>query len=87
MGVGALNCGASESTTVALRSASKRAVAIALEAAVLSTRNLASSLSMRQLSDSVAAIEASLRIDLIGRTNPTGTDATISRSPVFELSR
>jgi outer membrane protein OmpA-like peptidoglycan-associated protein len=31
---------------------------------------------MRQLSDSVAAMGASLRIDLVGRTDPTGTDAT-----------
>ena len=31
---------------------------------------------MRQLSDSAAAIGASLRIDLVGRTDPTGTDAT-----------
>jgi outer membrane protein OmpA-like peptidoglycan-associated protein len=31
---------------------------------------------MRQLSDSVAAIGASLRIDLVGRTDPSGTDET-----------
>ena len=31
---------------------------------------------VRQLSDSVAAIGASLRVDLVGRTDPTGTDAT-----------
>jgi OOP family OmpA-OmpF porin len=31
---------------------------------------------MRQLSDSVTAIGASLRVDLVGRTDPTGTDAT-----------
>ena len=31
---------------------------------------------MRLLSDSAAAIGASLRIDLVGRTDPTGTDAT-----------
>lgn len=34
------------------------------------------SATMRQLSDSVAAIRASLRVDLVGRTDPTGTDAT-----------
>jgi len=32
--------------------------------------------SMRRLSDSVAAIGASTRVDLVGRTDPTGTDAT-----------
>ena len=31
---------------------------------------------MRQLSDSVAAAGASLRVDLVGRTDPTGSDAT-----------
>jgi OOP family OmpA-OmpF porin len=31
---------------------------------------------VRQLSDSVAAIGAALRVDLVGRTDPTGTDAT-----------
>jgi OOP family OmpA-OmpF porin len=31
---------------------------------------------MRQLSDSVSAIGSTLRIDLVGRTDPTGTDAT-----------
>ena len=32
--------------------------------------------SMRRLADSVAAIGASVRVDLVGRTDPTGTDAT-----------
>ncbi|HEU4723062.1 MAG TPA: OmpA family protein [Gemmatimonadaceae bacterium] len=32
--------------------------------------------SMRRLSDSVAAIDATVRVDLVGRTDPTGTDAT-----------
>lgn len=31
---------------------------------------------LRELSDSVAAIGASVRVDLVGRTDPTGTDAT-----------
>jgi len=31
---------------------------------------------MRQLFDSVAAIGASLRVDLVGRTDPSGTDET-----------
>ena len=31
---------------------------------------------VRQLSDSVAAIGAAVRVDLVGRTDPTGTDAT-----------
>jgi outer membrane protein OmpA-like peptidoglycan-associated protein len=31
---------------------------------------------MRQLSDSVVAAGASLRVELVGRTDPTGTDAT-----------
>ena len=31
---------------------------------------------LRELSDGVAAIGASLRVDLVGRTDPTGTDAT-----------
>jgi outer membrane protein OmpA-like peptidoglycan-associated protein len=31
---------------------------------------------MRELSDSVSAIASTLRIDLVGRTDPTGTDAT-----------
>jgi outer membrane protein OmpA-like peptidoglycan-associated protein len=31
---------------------------------------------LRQLSDSVGGIGASLRVDLVGRTDPTGTDAT-----------
>lgn len=31
---------------------------------------------LRQLSDSVAAIGASVRVELVGRTDPTGTDAT-----------
>jgi outer membrane protein OmpA-like peptidoglycan-associated protein len=43
------------------------------EAEVADVRVLAAT--MRQLSDSVAAIGASLRIDLLGRTDPTGTDA------------
>ena len=32
--------------------------------------------SMRRLSDSAAAVGASVRVDLVGRTDPTGTDAT-----------
>jgi OOP family OmpA-OmpF porin len=32
--------------------------------------------SMRRLADSLAAIGASVRVDLVGRTDPTGTDAT-----------
>ncbi|HET9011565.1 MAG TPA: OmpA family protein, partial [Gemmatimonadaceae bacterium] len=32
--------------------------------------------SMRRLADSAAAIDASVRVDLVGRTDPTGTDAT-----------
>ena len=32
--------------------------------------------SMRRLADSLAAIDASVRVDLVGRTDPTGTDAT-----------
>jgi outer membrane protein OmpA-like peptidoglycan-associated protein len=32
--------------------------------------------SVRRLTDSAAAIDASVRIDLVGRTDPTGTDAT-----------
>ena len=31
---------------------------------------------MRQLFDSVAAVGASLRVDLVGRTDPAGTDET-----------
>lgn len=31
---------------------------------------------MRRMADSVAAIGASVRVDLVGRTDPTGTDAT-----------
>ena len=32
--------------------------------------------SMRRMADSVAAIDASMRVELVGRTDPTGTDAT-----------
>ena len=32
--------------------------------------------SVRRLADSVAAVGASVRVDLVGRTDPTGTDAT-----------
>ena len=32
--------------------------------------------SMRRLTDSAAVIDASVRVDLVGRTDPTGTDAT-----------
>jgi outer membrane protein OmpA-like peptidoglycan-associated protein len=32
--------------------------------------------SMRRMADSAAAIGASVRVDLVGRTDPTGTDAT-----------
>jgi OOP family OmpA-OmpF porin len=32
--------------------------------------------SMRRMADSAAAIDASVRVDLVGRTDPTGTDAT-----------
>ena len=47
---------------------------VVTDAEVKDVRVLAST--MRWLSDSVAAIGASLRVDLVGRTDPTGTDAT-----------
>ena len=43
---------------------------------VTDARVRALAMDVRRLSDSVAAIGASLRIDLVGRTDPTGTDAT-----------
>jgi len=47
---------------------------IVTDAEVADVRAL--SVIMRQLSDSVTAIGASLRVDLVGRTDPTGSDAT-----------
>jgi OOP family OmpA-OmpF porin len=44
------------------------------EAEAAKLRGLAAS--MRRLADSVAAIGASVRVELVGRTDPTGTDAT-----------
>ena len=44
------------------------------DAEVAEVRVLAAA--MRELSDSVSAIGSTLRIDLVGRTDPTGTDAT-----------
>ena len=44
------------------------------DAEVADVRALAAT--MRQLSDSVTAIGAAARVDLVGRTDPTGTDAT-----------
>jgi outer membrane protein OmpA-like peptidoglycan-associated protein len=44
------------------------------EAQAANVRALAES--MRRMSDSAAAIGASVRVDMVGRTDPTGTDAT-----------
>ncbi len=47
---------------------------IVTNAEVADVRALAAT--MRQLSDSVTAIRASLRLELVGRTDPTGSDST-----------